>query len=222
MDPFIETISTVSGSGNNAIPLGLLLIRLALNTIVVLVMIFGIYRFKQLNTPSTRDLTFTFVIFNILIFFIASLLAVSSMKTGIAFALFAIFSILRYRTVQMEIIDMTFLFICIILAVINSTVTRSVATELIFSIDLFILIATAFLKHLLIKKRGITLSIRFEKIELLHANKKEELYGELHRRTGLIIQSVEIVNLNFTQDLADLLVHCSDSSGNYALESKPV
>ncbi len=207
MDPLTETIIATTGTGSGAVPLGILVMRLLLNTIVILIMIFGIYRPKQRPTSATRDLTFTFVLFNILIFFTASLLAVSSMKTGIAFALFAVFSILRYRTVQMEIVDMTFLFISIIVAVINSTVTRSVETEVILSIDLFIVAITAGMFALRNKNRGISLSVRFEQIELLHKNRESELYEELSKRTGFTIVGCEIVHVNYTQDFADLIIH---------------
>lgn len=68
---------------------------------------------------------FNFIVFNILIFFVSSFLSRINLETGFAFGLFAIFSILRYRTEAIPIKEMTFMFTSIIMATINSTVTSN-------------------------------------------------------------------------------------------------
>ncbi|MBK6343481.1 MAG: DUF4956 domain-containing protein [Flavobacteriales bacterium] len=49
-----------------------------------------------------KDFLFTYFLFNVLIFFLCGLLNSVKLSTGFAFGLFAIFSILRYRTEQIS------------------------------------------------------------------------------------------------------------------------
>ena len=57
-----------------------------------------------------KDYLFTYFLFNIPIFFLCVLLNNVKLSIGFAFGLFAIFGILRYRTEQIGIRDMTYLF----------------------------------------------------------------------------------------------------------------
>ncbi|MCB0813068.1 MAG: DUF4956 domain-containing protein, partial [Flavobacteriales bacterium] len=74
-----------------------------------------------------KDYLFTYFLFNILIFFLCVLLNNVKLSIGFAFGLFAIFGILRYRTEQIGIKDMTYLFSVITLAVINALVSKKVS-----------------------------------------------------------------------------------------------
>ena len=88
----------------------------ALNFAIVLVIVRGIYY------PVQRDKSyvFTFITFNTIVFFVMGLLNNSAISVGVGFGLFAIFSILRYRTDTIPIREMTYLFVLIALPVLNS------------------------------------------------------------------------------------------------------
>src|SRR3954465_8902492 len=92
-----------------------LLIDLATIFILVRLIYFPIY--KQ------REFFFMFVIFNIIIFLISFLLNKVELSMGAAFGLFAVFSMLRYRTENISIKDMTYLFLCIAIG-LTSAVTK--------------------------------------------------------------------------------------------------
>lgn len=67
--------------------------------------------------PRTRDkrYVFTFLAFNTIIYFVLSLMSSISLGVGVGFGLFAIFSVLRYRTDTIPIREMTYLFIILAL-----------------------------------------------------------------------------------------------------------
>ena len=94
-----------------------LLIGFAANLLVALIIV----RFIYFPVKQNRNYVFTFLAFNTIIFFVMSLLTTIELSVGAGFGLFAIFSVLRYRTNPMPARDMTYLFILIGLPVINSS-----------------------------------------------------------------------------------------------------
>lgn len=180
----------------------LLIIRFALNFAFAFLIIKGIY--YRVNKRS--EYLFTFIIFNILIFFVTSLLSSVKIKTGFAFGLFAVFSILRYRTEQIEIREMTFLFISIILAVINSLITSKIGIAEILFANIIIVAATYILEILWLENYTSSIPIKYENIELIQKGREKELIKDLSERTGLNVQSYEIKNVSFVNDTASLMV----------------
>lgn len=180
-----------------------LFFRFLLNSTVAFILIDLIY--KRIN--QRREYLFTFYLFNILIFFVSSLLSGVKMKTGFAFGLFAIFSILRYRTEQLGIKEMTFLFINIIVAVINSTVTSKLPlAELLFA-NGTIIAMTYFLESRWLKGHRMTLSMLYDKVELIHDDSTERVIKELRERTGLNVTSFDIESIDYLRDAAKLKVY---------------
>ena len=94
-----------------------LLIGFAANLFVALIIV----RFIYYPVKQNKNYVFTFLAFNTIIFFVMSLLTTIELSVGAGFGLFAIFSVLRYRTNPMPARDMTYLFILIGLPVINSS-----------------------------------------------------------------------------------------------------
>jgi hypothetical protein len=65
-------------------------------------------------------LLFTYIVFNLVIFFICFLLNKVELSMGAALGLFAVFSMLRYRTEGISIKDMTYLFLVIAMGLISA------------------------------------------------------------------------------------------------------
>src|SRR4051794_34237168 len=72
--------------------------KLFIRLLIDLAAIFLLIRFIYFPNYKKRDLNFTFYIFNCVIFFICFLLNKVDLSLGAAFGLFAVFSMLRYRT----------------------------------------------------------------------------------------------------------------------------
>ena len=87
---------------------------------VDLVSVFILIRFIYLPVQRNRELVFTLFLFNLIIFLITYLLNKVELSMGAAFGLFAVFSMLRYRTEGISIKDMTYLFMVIAMGLITA------------------------------------------------------------------------------------------------------
>ena len=90
--------------------------RIAIDLISVFILI----RFIYYPIYKNREFFFTFFIFNLIIFLITFLLNKVEMSMGAAFGLFAVFSMLRYRTEGISMKDMTYLFLAIAMGLITA------------------------------------------------------------------------------------------------------
>ena len=99
--------------------LGEMGIRFLINLVAIFIMVRLVYFAKHKN----RDFMFTLILFNCVNFLICFLLSGANLGIGFAFGLFAIFSIMRYRTVTVPVKEMGYLFICIAMGLINSLAT---------------------------------------------------------------------------------------------------
>jgi hypothetical protein len=173
--------------------------------IVDLVAVYILARFIYLKKHHRTDLFLTFFSFNIIVFFISYLLNRVDLSTGAAFGLFAIFSMLRYRTEGISAVDMTYLFLCIALGLIMAVSTGSFFEHMVLAG--FLLIMTTILEKGFVAKRRSKITIQFEKPELAHPDKRKELIEELSNRTGLKIFQVEIGNIDYLKDSVIIEVH---------------
>ncbi|MDC7220291.1 MAG: DUF4956 domain-containing protein [Spirochaetales bacterium] len=150
---------------------------------------------------------FNFIIFNVLIFFASSFLSDTKLETGFAFGLFAILSILRYRTEPVPIKEMTYMFTSIILGTINSTVTQNLPYNKILFANGAIVLIIFLLELLWIKNYKPSQKILFERIELLHEDRREELIQLLEERMGCHISHIEVGTVDFLKDTATINIY---------------
>lgn len=185
---------------NSLIDLG---VSFALNLAVVIVIIRFIYYPQQRD----KDYVFTFVAFSTIIFFVIGLMNHTELGIGVGFGLFAIFSILRYRTDTVPIREMTYLFVLIALAVVNSLLFQWQAYVQ------FALVNVAVIAILYVLERGWGFHymtrkvITYERIDLIRPENEALLLADLQARTGLPIERVEIGKINFLRDSAEIVVY---------------
>lgn len=174
-----------------------------------LISVYVLAKFIYLKRHHRTDLFLTFFSFNIIVFFISYLLNRVDLSTGAAFGLFAIFSMLRYRTEGISAVDMTYLFLCIALGLVMAVSTGSFFEHLILAG--FILFTTYLLETGFVAKKRGKISIVFEKPELTHPERKKELIDELEKRTGLNIFQVEVGDIDFLKDSVILEVYYEEA-----------
>lgn len=159
-----------------------------------------------------RDLFFTFFIFNLIIFLISFLLNKVEFSMGSAFGLFAVFSMLRYRTEDISIKDMTYLFLAIAIGLI-SAVTKVKDTDdslehlFLLGINAVILLITFLLESNILMKKETTKIILYENIELIKAGRSLELLEDLKERSGMNIHRYSIQKIDFLKDIAQIKVY---------------
>ena len=112
-----------------------LLVRFGVNIFfLALIVIFAIHPMQR-----EREFAFTAVMMNVTVFFICFSLKKLDLGLGMALGLFAIFGVLRYRTDAIGVKEMTYLFIVIGIAVINSLSNKSTSYAEVATINLLIL-----------------------------------------------------------------------------------
>lgn len=175
-----------------------LLIRFSFNFLIVFVLVRLIYY----PIHKRKDYLFTYFLFNTLIFFLCLLLNSVKLSMGFAFGLFAIFGILRYRTEQLPIKEMTYLFIVIAIAVINSVANKKISIAELVLTNSIIVILTFVLEKLWLLKHETQKTIIYEKIDLIKPERREELMEDLKLRTGLEINRIKVGRIDFLRDIA--------------------
>ncbi|CUS04829.2 conserved membrane protein of unknown function [Candidatus Promineifilum breve] len=175
----------------------------ALNMVVALLIVRFIYY------PATQDKTyvFTFLAFNTVIYFVLGMLTSATLSVGVGFGLFAIFSVLRYRTDEMPIREMTYLFIVIALPVMNSVMMSASSIP-------WLLVANGTIVALLYaleKEWGFHFAgskrVVYDRVELITPANQDRLLADLRERTGLPVERVEVRRIDFLHDTAELMVY---------------
>lgn len=173
---------------------------LGIDIAFVLLIIFVVYY------PNYRkmDTIFTFILFNIVIFLLTFVLNKVKISMGAAFGLFAVFSMLRYRTAGIGMKDMTYLFIFIAIGLISGIQLEFYKLGIICGI---IFLVTLILDTKLLLKRELSKNIQFEKIEMVKPEMREQLIEELKARTGLKIHRIVINRLDYLKDIASIRIY---------------
>jgi hypothetical protein len=191
------------------------------NFLIALVLVRFVYY------PSTHDkrYVFTFLVFNTIIFFVLSFLTGLEIEVGVGFGLFAIFSILRYRTDPIPIREMTYLFVITALPVMNSVGSAGAVWPQLIVANLAVMAIMLILEkewgfHYEASKRVV-----YEKIELIRPDRRAELLADLEVRTGLKIKRITIGKVDFLHDTADITVYYDDVAQErwlYGVDPVPV
>lgn len=171
-------------------------IRSIIDIVAILILVGLIYYPKHRN----KDFIFTFVLFNVINFMICYLLGAAKIKMGFAFGLFAIFSIIKYRTIVVSIKDMGYFFVCVALGMLNSLANISDGFTILMVCNLVILSLTYFLERLNFINNENVKEIIYDDVRLIKPDLREELIADLTERTGLEIHKVEIVSINYLKD----------------------
>ncbi len=179
-------------------------ISLLLRYFIDLVAMFVLTRLIYFSHYRRTDLFLSFFAFNSIIFFVTHMLNEVEMSTGAAFGLFAVFSMLRYRTEGISAKDMTYLFLSIALGLLTSVSGGSIWQ--IILICVIILSITFLMEGSWLMKREYSKVIHYDNIALLHEDKKPALIEDLKLRTGLDIKRVTIDEIDYLKDAGTVTV----------------
>lgn len=178
-------------------------VRLGVNILFMILIIVTIYypNYKKMDT------IFTFITFNITIFMLTFVLNTVKISMGAAFGLFAVFSMLRYRTSGIHIKDMTYLFIFIALGLISSIPMDIYELMIIGGV---IFVATLVLDTKLILKKESVKTIRWEDINYIQPENEANLIAQIKERTGLNIHRISIEQIDYLKDVCVINIYYYD------------
>ncbi len=204
-----------------------LLMRLTINMTFVIT----IARFFYFPKARRRDFFFTFILVGFCIFMLINLMCGLKMKTGIGMGLFAIFCIMRYRTESVPIREMTYLFLIICLAAINGmawdskikTVADLLTTgaEVLITNILFVVAVAIAETRKLFAKSLSSKYVKYDKIDLIKPERRQELIDDLKARTGLDITNVSIGSIDFLKDMALIKIYYNSENEEDTISKMP-
>ena len=169
-----------------------------LNLVSAIVFIVFVYnRYRKNDTVFV----FTFFMFNTIVFFVAYMLSAVDVSFGFAFGLFAIFGILRYRTEQVAIKEMTYLFGTITIGLING-LAASMDPSLSVLIPNILIVGLAFILEVILDRLDAYRDIKepilsskmiiYNNTDNIRPEKQDELITDLVSITGLDILDIRI------------------------------
>src|ERR1700739_1699847 len=177
-------------------------LKILFRIVIDLMSVFVLVRYIYFPIYKHREFFFMFVIFNLIIFLVSFLLNKVELSMGAAFGLFAVFSMLRYRTENISIKDMTYLFLSIAIGLVSAVTKIKGAPDsyeylFLVGVNAVILLITYLLESRIFIKKEMIKTIIYENIELIQSNRQEELLADIRQRTGINVHRVSVQQINF-------------------------
>lgn len=195
-------------------------LRFGFHLLVCLFIVHLCYYRKTKN----RDYYKSFMFFASGMFLLLYLLESIRLQIGLTLGLFAIFGVIRYRTETVPIKEMTYMFMIIVISVINGmSLNISYAQLLLANMSLM---AIMFLFEYRSNAGTYTKIILYERIELIVPEQRENLISDLKERTGLDIIDVQVGHIDFLRDAAFIKIiyrsnHVESNTLNEITKIKP-
>lgn len=183
-----------------------ILLRFIINTVFLYILIKVIY----FRYSKKEKFLFTFFLLGITVFFITSMLKSVFIEFGMAVGLFAIFAILRFRTRNFSLKDMSYIFTTIGISVINSLKLVGFPVLGVIIIDIIIVISAIVLEEFTLRNNTVTYSIVYDDLELLKTGKKQKILKEISELTGKDIQKIKIQKVDYKRKVAILDISYKD------------
>ena len=181
-----------------------LTLDLAVDSLILMVSLFFLLRFCFLKKHTQSEHFISLFLFGVSVFLVTRLLHSIEISMGFAFGLFAIFSVLRYRTESLSTRDMTYLFTTITIALISS-VSSLTSVELLI-VNGGICVFAKLIEAQWFSKKYSEKLITYEVIENIKPHRRAHLFADLEQRTGLDVHDVIVEDINFMNDSAKLKV----------------
>ena len=199
--------------------LGGLGIRLLINLLVLYVIV------RLLYYPKARrkDYLFTYFLIGIITFFLCFGLKKLDIDAGVGLGLFAIFGIIRYRTDAIEIKEMTYLFLVIGLSVVNAMLATEVDKG-VYQINLFelglinitVILVLYIMEYLWLVKHETRKIVNYDRVDLLHPDKYEEMKKDLEAKTGIVINRFEVGKIDYLNDTCMVRIYYFADDQNFS------
>jgi hypothetical protein len=170
-----------------------------------LLTVFILFRFIYYKNYKKTDLFLTFFGFNSIIFFISFMLNKVEMSTGAGFGLFAVFSVLRYRTEGIGPKDMTYLFLSISIGLLTAIGPPNGIEISLFC--LVIIALTYILENSLWGKKEASKTIIYDSLDYINQSQQLELMKDLKSKTGTEIHRLSVDNIDYLKDSCTITIY---------------
>lgn len=175
-----------------------------LHLLVTLVVLFIVIRLIYYRYTRNERRVFSFFQMGIMIFLVCILLKTVEIQLGIALGLFAIFAILRFRSRNLSMRDMTYFFTVIGISVINAMATFYNPVRGMIVINSVIILSTFILEIFFNRRAYDTATLIYDRLELLAPEKIRELLSDISSRSCKKVEKVEVKKIDLIKRNAEL------------------
>jgi hypothetical protein len=179
-----------------------LLARFGLDLVFTTIVVVGVYY----RLYRSREFVFTYFIFNVITFSLCVLLRKVPMELGFALGLFAVFGILRYRTEEIRMRDLTYLFIVIGLGILNAVANKKVSLAEVVTVNAVIAGITASLELSASSRAYGSTPMLYDNLSLLQPGRRSDLLADLSARTGADVIRVQVHRIDLLRDAAEITI----------------
>ena len=145
----------------------------------------------------SREYLLSYIAIASIIFIICILLSSVEVQLGIALGLFAVFSIIRFRNIQANPRELSFLFVSLGLALMNSLLPMDTPLIRLMLNNIIILVIVGITDYYLFRNHLVTKMINYDRLDLMEESKREEMEADLKVRFGIDrIKKIQVGNVD--------------------------
>ena len=183
-----------------------LLLRLLLNSFVVYLISNRVY----LKNNQNYQFYFSYNTIAIVTFLMSFLLSSVKLELGFALGLFALFTMIRFRTGTIPIKEMTYLFVVIGVAVINALANKKVSYfELLFANSAIVFAVNYFenISPRVKSEKKETVSVRLQKFDLFSSLPPAQKKKHLEQLVSKPVTHFKVKKVNQLENTAELTIY---------------
>ena len=177
--------------------------------------VFILSRFFYFRYQGKKEILFTLILLSAIIAFLCILISRVELSLGFALGIFAIFGIIRYRTVQVTPREMTYLFLAAGTAAKNILAPEDIEFYRLLISDVSIILLAGMAEYFLFRRKEATKRIVYNNLDLINPEKRTALENDLRTRFGITdIDKIKVGDINTAKNTAELFVAFQDTGDN--------
>lgn len=174
--------------------------------------VFILARFLYYPGKGQKEYLFTYILLATMISLLCVLILRVEISFGLALGIFAIFSLMRYRTTSISPREMTYMFISAGIAAKNHLAPEGTEIFKFLVTDGIILLLAGASEFFLFRDKYISKILVYNNLELIHPDRRKELIEDLYKRYGLTeVKSIKVGRIDAVKNSARLQIKFLDT-----------
>lgn len=180
-----------------------LMLQFGINLVILLIIARAMY-FRWNHKP---EYMFAQLITGVIVFMICALLRWVQLGLGLVLGLFAIFSVIRFRTINVPVKEMAYLFMAVGISAVNALLPMNHCIQWIIFANVILVGMTFIMERVYFSKKLSRRTISFSNTDLLKPSKHSLLLQELKELTELNIIRFEIGRVDYIKKQAQIRIY---------------